>query len=192
MEVLVSDEARFRRLYDENYAPLMGYALRRTSPEDASDVVAETFLIAWRRLTEVPDGDRTRLWLYGTARRVVANHVRSAARQRRLGARLAGQVVEEIPGPGDTPDQSVAVGRAFRRLGETDRELLLLTGWEELDAGQIAEVLGATRGAVRVRLHRARTRFARELDREGVKRPGDFGHVQTRWATARPGIEESL
>jgi RNA polymerase sigma-70 factor (ECF subfamily) len=192
VDVLVSHEVRFRRIYDENYAPLMGYALRRAAAEDAAEIVSETFLIAWRRLSEVPDGERTRLWLYGTARRVVANHVRSAGRQRRLGERLAGLPVEHVPGPGETHDESAAVGRAFTRLAEADRELLLLAGWEELDAGQIAEVLGTTRGAARVRLHRARARFGRELDAEGVKRPGRAGHVQTRWATARPGIEESL
>lgn len=190
--VLVSDEVRFRRIYDENYAPLMGYALRRAAAEDAAEIVSETFLIAWRRLDEVPEGERARLWLYGTARRVVANHVRSAGRQRRLGERLAGLPVEHVPSPGETHDEPAAVGRAFTRLAEADRELLLLAGWEELDANQIAEVLGTTRGAVRVRLHRARARFGRELDAEGVKRPGGAGHVQTRWASARPGIEESL
>lgn len=190
--MLVDDEARFRRLYDDNYVLLMGYALRRVPAEDASEIVAETFLVTWRRLSEVPDGDRTRLWLYGTARRVMANHVRSSGRQRRLGERLAGLAVEQVRGPDDVHDESVAVGRAFTRLAATDRELLLLAGWEELDAGQIAQVLGTTRGAARVRLHRARARFARELASEGVQRPGRTGHVQSRWATARPGIEESL
>ena len=58
---------RFERLYDACYAPVLGYACRRTdSIDDARDVVSETFMTAWRRLDEVPDGDRARLWLFGT------------------------------------------------------------------------------------------------------------------------------
>lgn len=63
-------EARFRRLYDEHGREVLAYALRRTSdPEDAADVVAETFdvvaetfLVAWRRGAEVPPGPAARLW----------------------------------------------------------------------------------------------------------------------------------
>lgn len=192
MGVPVSDQERFRRLYDDNYGPLMGYALRRTPADDASDVVAETFLIAWRRLSEVPDGDRGRLWLYGTARRVLANHARSSVRRRKLGERLGALAVEDVAGVREAAPEWAPVARAFNRLTGTDQELLLLAGREQLDAAQIAEVLGTTRGAVRVRLHRARARFARELDVEGVQRPQAPGHLQSRWATARPGLEESL
>jgi RNA polymerase sigma-70 factor (ECF subfamily) len=189
----VTDEARFRSFYDQNYAALMGYALRRSgTAEDAADVVAETFLIAWRRLSEVPDGERARLWLYGTARRVLANQIRSSMRQRSLGKRLSGLAMPPVPDPGDYTHDSAAAGKAFARLDESDRDLLLLAGWEELDARQMAEVLGCTSGAVRVRLHRARARFARELRAEGMQRPGTPGHVMDRWAAARPGMEESL
>ncbi|HSH59182.1 MAG TPA: sigma factor, partial [Acidimicrobiales bacterium] len=65
---------RFHRIYDTNYERILGYALRRTATvEDAYDVVSETFLTAWRRLDDVPDGERARLWLYGTARNVLTN-----------------------------------------------------------------------------------------------------------------------
>ena len=68
-------EDRFRRLYTANFAALLAYALRRVEQhEDAADVVAETFLVAWRRGPELPAGDEVRLWLYGAARRVLANH----------------------------------------------------------------------------------------------------------------------
>src|SRR5437868_9430986 len=71
---------RFNVLYEANYERILGYALRRTQHADALDVVSETFIIAWRRLARVPDGDEARLWLYGTARRVLANHQRSRRR----------------------------------------------------------------------------------------------------------------
>jgi RNA polymerase sigma-70 factor (ECF subfamily) len=54
-------EARYAALYRENTRELLGYALRRAGdPDDAADVVAETFLIAWRRLGEVPLGAEAR------------------------------------------------------------------------------------------------------------------------------------
>jgi RNA polymerase sigma-70 factor (ECF subfamily) len=75
----VTDDAhiRFRRLFDDAERDLLAYALRRVDrPEDAADVVAETFLVAWRRLDDVPPGAQARLWLYGVARRQLANQRR--------------------------------------------------------------------------------------------------------------------
>src|ERR1700743_555243 len=75
-------QSLFEAVYTANHAPILGYALRRTTrPEDAADVLAETFLTAWRRLDEVPDGDGARLWLYGVARRVLANYYRGERRR---------------------------------------------------------------------------------------------------------------
>ncbi|GAA1687717.1 hypothetical protein GCM10009733_100480 [Nonomuraea maheshkhaliensis] len=64
------------------------------------------------------------------------------------------------------PDSGVeltAIAQIFRALPDTDRELLSLVAWEGLDRQQIATVLGMSRNAVRIRLHRARRRFARAL-----------------------------
>jgi DNA-directed RNA polymerase specialized sigma24 family protein len=72
---------RFEELYAAHHASLLGYALRRTAnTDDAADVLAETFLAAWRRLDDVPPGPQARLWLYGTARRVLANQRRGELR----------------------------------------------------------------------------------------------------------------
>jgi RNA polymerase sigma-70 factor (ECF subfamily) len=79
---------RFRRVYAVNFEPLLAYAMRRVGqPEDAADVVAETFLVAWRRIGELPPEAEARLWLYGVARRVLANHHRGGDRRDRLGER---------------------------------------------------------------------------------------------------------
>jgi RNA polymerase sigma factor (sigma-70 family) len=168
MSSTIADAARrerLRRLYDENYVAILGFALRRASPEDAADVVAETFFVAWRRLDDVPEDEQARLWLYGTARRVLANQARAARRQERLADRLRGetrpearidQVENRAPG---------AIAAAFQRLSEEDRELLSLVAWEGLDAGQAARVFGCSRNAVRIRLFRARRKLAGELGR---------------------------
>jgi RNA polymerase sigma factor (sigma-70 family) len=188
---------RFECIYNANYERLIGYAARRTDRiEDAHDVVSDTFLVAWRRLDGIPDGDRTRLWLYGTARKVVANHHRSRRRQSRLIDRLSFNVSEsDLVTPfSDRSGDVEVIARAFSRLIARDQELLVLAGWEELDADQIAEVVGCRPGAVRVRLHRARKRFAAELDAEedDVKQTAWSGHETGRRASARPAPEEAL
>lgn len=166
-----SRRERFSALYAACYPRLLGYALRRTQTvEDAADVVAETFLVAWRRLDHVPPGDEARLWLYGVARRVLANQRRGERRRERLEVRL---LLEPSLG---TPTASIEasgelepVARAFARLRTRDREVLELVAWEGLAPRDLSIVLGCSLVAARVRLHRARRRFAQELSRAGVK-----------------------
>jgi RNA polymerase sigma-70 factor (ECF subfamily) len=169
--------ARFQVLYEANYDRILGYALRRTQHAEALDVVAETFTVAWRRLEQVPAGDEARLWLYGTARRVLANHERAARRRIRLGGRLADEAAASQRV--ERPSSGGAVAAAFARLGAEDRELLALVVWEGLDARALARVLGCSRNAARIRLHRARRRFERALTEAGesVKRELPAGHV---------------
>jgi RNA polymerase sigma factor (sigma-70 family) len=178
-----SRRERFRALYDGSYARLLGFALRRTrTVEDAADVVAETFLVAWRRLEDVPPGDEARLWLYGVARRVLANQRRGERRRERLEVRLLLEPSLGRPAPG--AEESVdldAVAGAFARLPARDREVLELVAWEGLAPRDLSIVLGCSRVAARVRLHRARKRFAEQLSRAGVKVP-----------TSRAGQLESL
>ena len=160
--------ARFTRLYREQGRAVLAYALRRVeAPEDAADVVAETFTVAWRRLGEVPLGEAERLWLYGTARLVLANLHRSERRRTRLGARLAETLREELAVPAAPSAEAAEALRAMRDLGEDDRELLLLVAWEELSPGGAARVLGISPLAARSRLHRARRRLRKLLD-DGV------------------------
>ena len=159
-------EVRFASIYDVNYHCILGYALRRTRPDDAADVVAETFTIAWRRIDDIPDGGEARLWLYGVARRVLANHKRAERRRERLAAMVGTPVPETGFDSYDVEPNLAAT--AFARLRAEERELLALFAWEQLDAAAIGRVLGCSRNAVRIRLHRARRRFARELAAFGV------------------------
>ena len=160
-------QARFEALYAANHSPIFGYALRRTaSPDDAADILAETFLTAWRRLGDLPAGDDARMWLYGVARRVLANYHRGERRRSALADRLHA----ELPGsyaPPEFDDESARIAEAMRRLPRRQQELLALNAWEGLDCGEIATVLGCSRNAVRIRLHRARVRLAAELDSSG-------------------------
>ena len=94
------EERRFRALFEAEARDVLGYALRRVEDrEDAADVVAETFGVAWRRIDEVPAGVEGRLWLFGVARRVLSNQRRGALRRRRLADRMREQL-RLTPDPG--------------------------------------------------------------------------------------------
>ena len=179
------DEDRFRRAYAGDFAALLAYALRRAAqPEDAADVVAETFLVAWRRRQEMPAGDEARLWLYGVARRVLANQARGGVRRERLGERLRQQVTAVVatelggPDPGNEVPERLAVRSAFARPGELDREVLMLTVWEGLEPREAAAVLQVSPEAVRTRLSRARARM-RDLIGNDPALPGHVLDVLT-------------
>ncbi|WP_214409439.1 RNA polymerase sigma factor [Sphaerisporangium fuscum] len=163
---------RFVEIYERAYGPLLGYALRRCQePDDAADVVAETFTIAWRRVDEIPKGDEARLWLFGVARKVLANHRRGERRHEQRTAALREQLAVS-PLLSHMPEDDLSqVGRIFRQLSDDDRELLSLVAWEKLDIGQIARTFDISRNAARVRLHRARRRFARGMAKAGIDHP---------------------
>lgn len=152
-----------------HYAAVVAYVRRRTSvPADAQDAVAETFTTAWRRVAEVPEGDAGRAWLYGVARRVLANQRRGDRRRTGLTVRLRSQEegTVDVEGPVLAADDRRIVLTGLGRLREADREILRLAVWEELPHRDIAAVLGCAESAVAVRLHRARSRLAREIGKE--------------------------
>jgi RNA polymerase sigma-70 factor (ECF subfamily) len=165
-------EHAFRALYDAHFDAVLGYALRRTSrPEDAADVVSETFLVAWRRLRHVPAGAE-RPWLYGVARRVLANQRRGDLRRHRLGERLRRDLAAVVPDFSDAAVLDQSVVGAMRRLSARDEEVLALHLWEGLEPREIAEVLGLSPTVVRPRLSRARARLRDVLGND----PGASGH----------------
>ena len=98
LRLVPTAEIRFRQLFDDHFRELLGYALRRSgSPEDAADIVAETMLVAWRRHDQLPQDETARLWLYGVARRVLANHRRGQVRRERLGDLLRRELENLTP-----------------------------------------------------------------------------------------------
>ncbi|WP_017572678.1 RNA polymerase sigma factor [Nocardiopsis halotolerans] len=163
--------ARFEELYESAFGDVLGYLLRRTEdPDHAADLVADVFTAVWARIDDVPSGDQARPWVFGVARNVLANHRRGARRRNALAARLRADLSGVTVTPPEERDSGLGeVGKVFRALPERDREILSLAGWEQLDAGQIAVVLGCARGTARVRLHRARGRFARALRKAGLE-----------------------
>jgi RNA polymerase sigma factor (sigma-70 family) len=145
---------RFEELFRATRHDLLAYALRRTrGHEDAADVLAETYLIAWRKLDSIPSGDEARLWLYGVAATV-----------ERLAQELREHQAEAPPSRNELPR---ALGAALRSLPERQREVLLLTAWEGMTPREIAVVTRTPVNLVRVRLHRARAHLRRVLSAHG-------------------------
>ncbi|WP_069111800.1 RNA polymerase sigma factor [Jiangella alba] len=156
--------AAFTALYDAAYADLVRFAQRRVDPTHAEDVVAETFLVAWRRLDDLPAGlGDARAWLFGIARGVILNTHRSARRQRALAVRLADPPA--VTGAADDLlAQQIDLARAWKRLPGSHQEALALAVLDGLSAPQAAAVLGITPVAFRLRLSRARRALRRALD----------------------------
>ncbi|HEY0497122.1 MAG TPA: sigma-70 family RNA polymerase sigma factor [Kutzneria sp.] len=157
------DVEAFEELYHAHYAALLRYGTRRVGHDAAKDVVAETFLVAWRRPDAVPLDDPLP-WLYATARRVLANHVRAEIRRDRLDERIGamGDGVVEAD-HADAVAARADVLRALAELPAGDQEVLMLTEWDGVAAPTAAEVVGCTLSAFKVRLHRARRRLAAKL-----------------------------
>jgi RNA polymerase sigma factor (sigma-70 family) len=155
-----SREERFRRLYDTGRARVVAYAMRRTTDsEDAADVVAETFAIAWRRIDDIPHGEREVPWLYTVARRVIANRVRRNSTQSAIVQRLAQQLAMSETGEGGPDSGRLSALAALRQLSEEDREILMLVAWDGLTSQEIGWVISCSPTAARIRLHRARARL---------------------------------
>jgi RNA polymerase sigma-70 factor (ECF subfamily) len=159
------------RLYERYAGAVHRYALRRSDRETADEITAQVFMVAWRRRSALPEDALP--WLYGVARRALAEQRRGAARRERLGERLRGAAIDETPGPALLDEE---LSGALRRLSQGDREALLLRYWEELEPAQIAQVMGCSRATMAVRLHRARLRLRRELEAVGDQPEEDLEH----------------
>ena len=156
----IERQNRLERLFEQHYAAVLAYGLRRAPRAVAEDVASETFVVVSRRIEDVPADALP--WLYGVARRVLANERRGAARRDRL--------TEEL-GRGappawmqDAPGDAGLVLAALAQLPEPDREALMLTAWEGLSGAEAAAAAGCSRVAMRARLSRARRRLARLLE----------------------------
>jgi RNA polymerase sigma-70 factor (ECF subfamily) len=159
--------ARFTAVYDECYASVYRYAVSRAGRQLAEEVASETFLVAWRRLDELPDPPTA--WLLGVASNLVRTQYRQAARWEARRVELRGWVAE--PTTADIADDVVErsmVLQALARLSGEDRELLTLVAWHGLSTTQAASVVGCSPAAYFVRLHRARRRLRQAMD--GVDR----------------------
>lgn len=168
--------ARFDAIATSVYEPLQRYLRRRASADAAADVLAETLLVVWRRVDEVPAEPLP--WCYGVARRQLANHRRSDDRRLRLVHRAASQREQHAPDPQDAIEHSdPELTAALATLSDSEAEIVRLWAWERLEPREIATVLELSPNAVSVALSRAKRKLAEILDDRRQDR-GGAGHLQ--------------
>jgi RNA polymerase sigma factor (sigma-70 family) len=196
------DQATFEQLYHDTRADLLAYIVRRSqSAEDAADVLAETYLIAWQKLDSIPSGARRRLWLFVVARNLLSSGARRRRSGNRLMERLAAELTSVQAGHGPIDEQTDALRAALAALSETDREIVTLAAWEGLTPREIAVVLDRSPNLIRVRLHRARARLKRRLadgrrgdtagGAEDRRSEGAQGETTDRARAMRPRLEQA-
>lgn len=165
-------ELAFRALYDALRPELLRFVQRRAHPDHADDLVAEAFLVVWRRFDDVPAGsEEARAWIFGVTRNLLLNRQRGDVRRRALGVRLADAVAAR-PSVVDGDEQvdlvvsRVDLARAWHLLSEAQQEALALVAFEGLDAHHAAAVLDISPVAFRLRLSRARRALRLHLDHQ--------------------------
>jgi RNA polymerase sigma factor (sigma-70 family) len=152
---------RFEILFDSYCDEIRRFAIRRVGVDRADEVVSATFLVAWKRLEDIPVSHELE-WLYVTARNVILTDLRAERRRDGLVQRLGR---DRVSGLGE-PDHADAVAerdlllRALNRQTPADQEVLRLAAWEGLSPDAAARALGCTRTAYKVRLYRARKRLS--------------------------------
>lgn len=164
---MANDDSGFVEIYKTHYRPIYAYLRRRLAADLVDDAVAETFLVAWRKVDLIPSGEKTLPWLYGVAHRVLMHQWRSSHRSSRLHERL-NSLGLEAPNPLEeliiSTWESCQVLEAASKLKATDQEILRLSIWEGLSHGDIASVLDLKTEAVRQRFSRALARLTKEFN----------------------------
>lgn len=144
---------------------IFAYLLHRTDPQTAQDLLQEVFVVAFGKIEEVPAPPLG--WLFGTARRLLANRYRGFRRQDQLITRLLEDVGAESES--DTYELKEAFAQTLATLTRGDRDVLTLTGWYDLTPTEAAAALGCSPSTYAVRLHRARKRLAAALEAAGYR-----------------------
>jgi RNA polymerase sigma factor (sigma-70 family) len=160
---VTKDEKLLREMFEQHSRRVLAYARRHTDPASAEDIVADVFLVAWRRIADVPPDALP--WLLVVARNTLANANRTGSRQRRLTDELGRLSAVAPPAPDDAAavlDRHIVLA-ALAGLAAADREAILLVAWDELSTSGAAKVVGCSRRAFDARLARARADLRRAL-----------------------------
>ncbi len=159
---------RFRVLYNDLYDDLWRYVQRRSiNTEEARDTLSEVFLVAWRRLEDIPAGKEARLWLFGVARNLVKTSWRKRKRSGDLLVRIGSEMSTRVTTDEELDNSGVLkIVKALQFLSENDQEILRLLAWENLSHKEISVVLGCSENAVAIRIRRARVRLMKVLQSE--------------------------
>lgn len=159
---------RVERAVREHAPGVLAYFARRVeSGHDAADLLAETFLVVWRRAASMPQAnDEVRPWMFGIARRVLLHHYRSTTRKRALSDRLR-SMLSATPHPGFSGDADHDdLRRAIAALDQVDRDIIGLVHWEGFTLVEASRILKMKEGTVRSRYHRAKAALRDRLEHD--------------------------
>jgi RNA polymerase sigma factor (sigma-70 family) len=155
--MLAAKEQEFIDLHNQHFARVYGYiACRINDQYRAEELAADVFRIAWEKQLLEPPGIG---WLLATARNVIGNEYKGRRRRQEL----VDRVKEEARGhaPESNTAERDAVAEVLMQLRERDREVLMLSYWDDLTGTELGQALGCSASAAAVRLHRARRAFAK-------------------------------
>jgi RNA polymerase sigma-70 factor (ECF subfamily) len=182
------DERAFEQLFRDLGPRIHAYLCRRAGSAVADDLLAETFLVVWRRRDELPPAPDRSAWIHGVARRLLLAHWREANADPVLMPSMESPattvLLEPVTGAARPDDRRQHLVHALDGLPDVDRELITLTVWERMTTREAALVVGLKPGAARVRLHRARRRLAAAVEDVDAGEPA--AQVRTARAALRP------
>ena len=159
-----TDADRLTSAYQQHAADLLRYLLRRAhNTDDAADLLAQIYLVTWRRIADLPDGEDARPWLFGLAHHVLNNHRRGQGRHLALAGRLREELRTFPSSPSEPDPRAEALSTALARVPAQDRDLLLLTVWDGLTTQEAAQALGILPATARSRISRVRDRLRAEV-----------------------------
>lgn len=172
-----AESRRFTRMYRQHYSAICAYFARRCAFEYVEELADDTFSRAWKNLAQLDHPDQPLPWLYGIAHFVLCEHYRRQSALPTMqslyehsadGELELGGIHGLLAHPGelatDLANTQLDILHALSRLSPSDREVLTLLAWEELTPAEIATTLNTPVNTIRVRIHRARNRLAKELD----------------------------
>jgi RNA polymerase sigma factor (sigma-70 family) len=159
-----TERQRFAAVFLELSPRIYSFARRHCDPVSAQDVTAETFLVAWRRMDQLPDAPLP--WLLGIARNVLRNQVRATIRRDRLVEAITSvPATSRLGQAADAePLERSRLAEALTQLTDRERESLLLVAWDGLTPAQAAAVTGCSANTFARRLSRARARLTAALE----------------------------
>lgn len=153
-------EQTFSELYTHAYPLVYRYIARRIR-HDVDDLAIEVFATAWRRNDQLPASrDDQMLWLYGVARRKVANAIRLSKRKSEFVGGLRSSE-HDVSGTDAKAVASLLVHSSLSKMKYKEREVLLLVEWDGLSVGEAARILGLSEGVTSKRLATAKESFIR-------------------------------
>lgn len=166
------DSEAFESLIAETHKAVYGLVYRLVgNHDDAADVMQDTYLRIWRSLRSYRGDAAFVTWAYRIAANAAMTHLKRRSREAEPVDPADLAPLERAPAQAEEPPESEAIDQALARLPAQMRTVLVLKDVYGFSLAEIAKQVGATEGAVKVRVFRARRRLAEELYRNDVVVP---------------------